>query len=125
MADGVMGRRPERTESTASLTAAEKRVFVLTALCLFGFGMLAVLVAMGKGADIDRHLLLEFRPGGAGGSPFGPDWFREAAAEFTALGGYTILSTVVVLVSITLLTLRKRTAVIFLLGSVITGSIVS
>ncbi|MAY62920.1 MAG: hypothetical protein CML29_11955 [Rhizobiales bacterium] len=124
MANDVMGGRYEAARGN-SLSAAELRVAILTSLCLFGFALLAILISLGHGSEIDRHLLLEFRPGGAGGPPFGPDWFREAAAEFTALGGYTILSTVVVLVSITLLTLGKRTAVVFLLGSVVTGSIVS
>lgn len=107
------------------MSATEKRVAFLTALCLLGFGVLAVLVMMGTGGDIDRDLLLEFRPDGPDGPPFGPEWFREAVAEFTALGGYTILSTVVFIVSVTLLTLGKRAAVLYLLASVFTGSIVS
>ena len=125
MSDSVASSGFGQRGTQSAMSAAEKRVAVLTFLCLFGFGVLAVLVMMGKGDDLDRHLLLQFRPGGPDGPPFGPEWFRESAAEFTALGGYTILSTVVVLVSVTLLTFRKRAAVLFLLASVVTGSAVS
>ncbi|WP_158285725.1 phosphatase PAP2 family protein [Pseudohoeflea suaedae] len=125
MSESIAGTGLASKSKWSEMSAAEKRVALLTVLCLFGFGVLAVLVTLGKGDDIDRHLLLEFRPGGPDGPPFGPDWFREAAAEFTALGGYTILSTVVFLASLTLLTFRKRAAVLFLLASVVTGSAVS
>jgi undecaprenyl-diphosphatase len=124
MTNEVMGGRYEAGKGDV-LSTAERRVAALTLSCFFAFGIVAVLMSMGLGHEIDRHLLLQFRPGGEGSAPFGPDWFREAAAEFTALGGYTILSTIVLLASITLLTFGKRTAVVFLIASVTTGSIVS
>lgn len=124
MANDVTGVRYKAGKGEV-LSDAEWRVAALTMLCLSGFVFVAILVSLGLGDDIDRHLLLEFRPGGVGSQAFGPEWFREAAAEFTALGGYTILSTVVFLVSVTLLTFGKRTAVVFLLASVVSGSIVS
>jgi len=41
--------------------------------------------------------------------PLGPDWFKELARDFTALGGYGILSTITILVT-TFLHLERRPA---------------
>jgi len=41
--------------------------------------------------------------------PIGPDWFKELARDFTALGGYGILSTITILVT-TFLHLERRPA---------------
>lgn len=42
-------------------------------------------------------------------TPIGPDWFKELARDFTALGGYGILSTITILVT-TFLHLERRPA---------------
>jgi len=42
-------------------------------------------------------------------TPIGPDWFKELARDFTALGGYGVLSTITVLVA-TFLHLERRPA---------------
>ena len=60
MSDSIASSGLGQSSNQSAMSAAEKRVAVLTVLCLFGFAVLAVLVMLGKGDDIDRHLLLEF-----------------------------------------------------------------
>lgn len=111
--------------NTLRLNSAERPVAMITAICFLLFAAVAVVVTAGFSEAIDRELLLAFRAPGDPSDPWGPAWFEEAAAEITTLGGYTILSVVVAVVSGTLLILRKFEATVFLLAAVGTGSIVS
>lgn len=116
----------ERSETrTGSSDGTFRRVAVLTVFSLLAFAGIAVLIVQGEGAELDRMLLLALRESGAPEEALGPHWFEEAAAEFTALGGYTILFTIVFIVTMTLVLLRKRAAALFLLVAVTFGSLLS
>ncbi|WP_299813432.1 phosphatase PAP2 family protein [uncultured Roseibium sp.] len=90
-------------------------VFLLTALA----------VGSGFSGNIDREVLLWFRSAEDTTNAWGPAWFEEAAAEVTTLGGYTILSIVVLLTAVSLFLLKRITAAFFLLSAVVTGSVLS
>lgn len=103
-------------------------------LWAIGFGALAVAVALVLGFTVarypfgfDRAILLALRTAGDLGQPIGPDGLRLAMIDFTALGGRTVLTTVVVL-ALGLLAIRQLwlTAGLVLaatlIGSILSGS---
>ena len=92
---------------------------------LAGFYAIAYGVGSGVVVQIDRMILLSLRDPDNPGDPWGPPWFEEMAAEISALGGYTILITIVALVLITLILLRKRAAALFLLLVIAGGLVLS
>jgi len=75
--------------------------------------------------ELDRSLILLLREPGDVSDALGPEWFEEAAAEFTALGGYTVLSTIGIVALTVLWLLRKRAAALFLATAVLSGTVVS
>lgn len=101
-------------------------------LWALGFAALAVGVALLIGFAVarypfgfDRHLLLAFRDAADLGRPLGPNALRLAMIDFTALGGGTVLTTVVA-VTLGLLAIRRLwlTAGLVLAATLI-GSILS
>jgi undecaprenyl-diphosphatase len=92
---------------------------------LAGFGLIADEVVKGDTMDIDMGVLLALRTPGNPADPLGPPWLEEAARDVTALGSFSILSIiVVVVVGLLLLTGKARTGW-FLAASVIGGTVVS
>ena len=89
------------------------------------FVVLALLVSLGVTAEFDRAILLALRVPGAPDDPLGPHWFEETAGDFTALGGYPLLLAFGLVALIVLLLLKKRSAAVFLVVSLATGSLVS
>ena len=92
---------------------------------LAGFGLTALAVVQGATARLDERLLLALRNPADLSDAWGPPWFEEVAAEFTALGGYTILVTVTLVAFVTLWLLHKRQAVYFMATAIGSGTIVS
>jgi undecaprenyl-diphosphatase len=77
-------------------------------------GALWVFLALGKeigegetGA-FDQQLIRLLRTSSHGSLPIGPVWFRESMRYVTALGGFTFLSLMTIVVVMTLLLHRKR-----------------
>lgn len=66
------------------------------------FLAMAVLVTFEMGGGIDRMLFLALHDVATPMDPWGPAWFEEAVGEVTALGGYTLLISTVVMAAITL-----------------------
>ena len=91
---------------------------LLTILGLLGalWAFLAVTgeVREGETSPLDRHILLAFRTPGDLGTPIGPRWLQESARDFTALGGFTALSLIVVLAVVILILLNRRTQALIL-----------
>ena len=88
----------------------ERPSHVLWAL---GFGALAVGIALLIGFAVarypfafDRHLLLAFRDAADLSRPVGPDYVRRMMIDFTALGGGTVLTAIVV-ITLGLLAVRR------------------
>jgi len=88
-----------------------------------GFAALALVVSQGLGDALDRQALLSLR--GADGAVRGPDWFIESVSDITALGGYPVIGLVVAIALAALAVSGQRAAILFLLGSIIGGSVVS
>ncbi len=102
-----------------------RRVAVATLLGAAVFIVLAAAVGAGLTAGIDRAVLLSLRVPGAPDDPLGPHWFEETAGDFTALGGYPLLLAFGLVALVVLVLLKKRSAALFLVGSLATGSLVS
>ncbi|WP_103224077.1 phosphatase PAP2 family protein [Roseibium marinum] len=103
----------------------EERVLIVTGFCVVVFTLTAMAVGSGVSVNVDREVLLWFRSAEDTANAWGPAWFEEAAAEVTTLGGYTILSIVVFLTAVSLFLLRRKTAAVFLLSAVVSGSLLS
>lgn len=71
----------------------------------------------------DRAILLWARGGSAHGVPIGPDWFRAAMLDITAIGGVTVLVLMVTLVAGFLAIGRHWLTLSLVLGGTISGSI--
>lgn len=88
------------------------------------FAELADRVIDGDTQKFDRTLLLAMRrPGDL--APIGPPFLQEAARDITALGGVTVLSLLTGSVCIFLLLDNKRHMAVFIVGSVLSGLLVS
>jgi undecaprenyl-diphosphatase len=94
-------RRPVRTELRLLIGAAA--VFV----SLWGFFSVLGEVREGDTYRLDSSVLLAMRRPGELAVPVGPRWLQETARDLTALGGFTVL-TLVVVMSVAILLLRRR-----------------
>jgi undecaprenyl-diphosphatase len=92
------------------LVRTELRLLVgLTAAsgCLWAFFSVMGEVREGDTYRLDRAVLLALRRPGDLATPIGPRWLRETARDITALGGFTVL-TLLVVASVALLILHRR-----------------
>lgn len=97
----------------------------LTAVLLWGFGMVADEVLEGETVVFDQTVTSFFREGGNLEDPWGPMWLEEAMRDVTGLGSFTILGMVLIATVLYFaLSGRGRTA-LFVGFSVIGGTILS
>ncbi|MBO6640251.1 MAG: phosphatase PAP2 family protein [Roseitalea sp.] len=89
------------------------------------FIIVAFAVNAGWLADIDRRLVLSLREGSDVADPIGPPWFEDTASEITALGGYPTIILIAGLVVGALVLLRRSGAALFLVASLIGGTMLS
>ena len=94
-------------------------------LAVATFAAIWILVRMELTAGFDRQIVYLFRNPANPADPIGPGWFEEATAQFSALGGYTILVLLVMLACITLVIIRQRQLAWYLAVSFAGGSLVS
>lgn len=73
----------------------------------------------------DNGLLLLFRQPSDVSAPIGPSWVAQSVVEITTLGGYPVLVTLVTAIAGFLLVYRKFGPAIFMLASIISGTVVS
>jgi undecaprenyl-diphosphatase len=117
---GVAAGRPRRWVALAR--RIEFRVLataLATAAALWAFLALAGEVREGETTGFDRQVLLWFRMPGDLEEPIGPRWLRETARDVTALGGYTVLTLVVVAAVVLLLMHGRRLQALIFAGVVI------
>lgn len=106
----------------------EKRMLVgtiLGAAALFAFAKLANEVVEGSTRGFDERLLLALRTPGNVADPVGPIWLEEMVRDVTALGSTGVLTIMVLSVTGFLAMTRKGHAALFVLGSVIGGTLIS
>jgi undecaprenyl-diphosphatase len=100
------------------------RILVAVLLVVAGgwaFRILADLVAEGTTRDIDRRLILALRQPDNPADPIGPPWLEEAGRDFTAMGGYAVLTFVTMAAACSLGILRKHHAAWLLVGATVGG----
>jgi undecaprenyl-diphosphatase len=98
---------------------------VLGAAALLAFATLANAVGRGSTRAFDEWLLLALRVPGDLADPIGPLWFEEMARDVTALGSTGVLTIMVLSIAGFLAMTRKAHAALFMLASVIGGTILS
>lgn len=82
-------------------------LMMLTGLAVFV--ILAAQLGTPSVQRFDETVVRNLRSAEDPATPIGPDWFKELTRDFTALGGYGILSTITILVT-TFLHLERRPA---------------
>ena len=104
---------------SAALHQRRGEVWLLPPLMVLFGGLWAVLklgseVREGETSGFDRAILLALRQPGHPDAPLGPRWLQESARDLTALGGFTVL-TLVVLAALAVLVIyrRRRQALVF------------
>lgn len=91
----------------------------------WGFVELADEVFEGNTRAFDRAVLLAMRNSADPSDPIGPKWFEELMRDFTALGGFGILSLMSVAVLGYLVLQRKKRIALFVIAAVGGGIVLS
>lgn len=98
---------------------------ILSAGGVWAFFELADAVGDGESHQIDEWLILALRNPADRSDPIGPQWFEEVMRDFTALGGYAILTPLTCLVAIYLWIRGRARVAILLLVAVVGGVLLS
>ena len=104
-------------------------VVLLTALAavvgVLVFVVIAERVTDGAPGRVDERLLLALREPGDPTNPLGPTWLEEAGRDVTALGGYAVLTLLVVLVVVYEIMGRRCSAAALVVAATLGGLLVS
>jgi undecaprenyl-diphosphatase len=106
-----------------------RRPILLLALALAAllgaFGFVADEVIEGDSTVFDRAVTMTLRDNGDIMNPIGPAWLEEAGRDITALGSFSGLAIIVIIVLISLLLIRRPRAAAYVTFAVISGTILS
>ena len=97
----------------------------ITAFGVLAFALIADETLEGETRGFDESLLLALREPGDPTNPIGPAWLEHALLDITALGGYVILSMLVIGVAIYLIAAGKRGTALLVVGAVGSGTLLS
>ena len=89
------------------------------------FLVIAERVTDGMPGRVDERLLLALREPGDPSNPLGPTWLEEAGRDVTALGGYAVLTILVVLVVVYEIMGRRYGAAVLVVAATLGGLLVS
>ncbi|RCW21590.1 undecaprenyl-diphosphatase [Ciceribacter lividus] len=92
---------------------------------LAAFGVIADEVSEGETLGLDEGVLMALRTPGNPADPIGPAWLEEAARDVTALGSFSVLTILVLVVVIHLFLIGRQRTGWFVAFSVIGGTIMS
>lgn len=95
------------------------------AALLAGFGLIADAVTDGDTLNLDTAVLMALRTPGDLADPIGPAWFEEAVRDITALGSFSVLGIIVLLVFTYLLLVGKQRTGWFMVFAVVGGTVIS
>ena len=87
------------------------------------FGGVAEDVLEGEPHKFDTELLLALRQAGNPDNPIGPAWLEYAMRDITALGGYAVLTLIVMLTTLYLLLESRIKTALLLVSSIISGTL--
>ncbi|KCZ51934.1 phosphatase PAP2 family protein [Henriciella sp. AS95] len=107
-------------------TAFELQVIVAFGIMVGGlllFGAIAEDVLEGESHQVDETLLLALRQAGDTSDPIGPAWLQFAMGDMTSLGGYAVLTLIVVLSTLYLLLEHRIRTALLLVCSIISGTL--
>lgn len=99
--------------------------FLIGAAALFGMAKLASEVFEGDTFAIDKAIMRALRTSGDASDLVGPDWFKLAVTDLTALGGAPVLTLVTVLAAGSLVAMRRYRTAVFVVLSVSCGAVLS
>lgn len=85
------------------------------------FGVLVLMIASPATQEFDESVIRQMRSPGDLSRPIGPHWLAESMRDWTALGGYSVLLTITVLVSLFLVLERQNPHARVILATVVTG----
>jgi undecaprenyl-diphosphatase len=97
----------------------------ITAFGVLAFALIADETFEGEARGFDESILLALREPGDPTNPLGPAWLEHALLDITALGGYVILSMLVIGVAIYLIAAGKRGTALLVVGAVGSGTLLS
>lgn len=95
--------------------------FAAIGLGLWVFASIAEEVFEGESHWIDSAILLALREPGTN-DPIGPAWFEYAVSDITALGGYAVLTLLVVLSGFYLILQRRAGTAAMMVGAIVSGT---
>ena len=98
---------------------------LLIAGLLLGFGLVAEEMLEGDSTAFDRNILLFLRNPSDLSDLLGPPWLEETARDVSGLGSYAVLTVIVAAVSAYLFAVHRRGAAIWVLASVLGGSLLT
>lgn len=110
----------------AHLIRTELRLLIGgTTVSIFLWSFFAIMgeVREGDTYKLDRTVLLALRRPDQLAAPIGPRWLQETARDITALGGFTVLSLVIVMSALMLLLHRRRLQAAVLVIAVLVGQL--
>ena len=97
-------------------------VFLVAVVLVMIFATLAS-VMEGDTLALDRQLLMAVRDPLHPTVPLGPRWLAIALTDITALGGFTCLTLLTVIIVGYLLMMRRRPTALFVVGAVVMGAL--
>lgn len=95
------------------------------ALGLWGFAAVAEETFEGETRGLDKAILLALRERADPADPIGPAWLERAVSDVTSLGGYAILTMIVLGAACYLAAIGKRANALLLVGAAASGGVLS
>lgn len=97
--------------------------FLLLAAAAFAFVAIAEEVSEGETHAFDRWLMLSLRDSADLSLPAGPAWLKAMMIDITALGGWAVLTIVVMFAAGYLLAIRKVSTAAFVVAASVSGAL--
>jgi undecaprenyl-diphosphatase len=97
----------------------------VAALGLLVFGKVAEESLEGETHAFDRTILFALRTPGNSADPIGPAWLEHAVGDLTSLGGYAVLTLLMIGVCAYLVAMGKRGSALLIVGAVVSGALLS
>lgn len=97
--------------------------FGVMAAAFFAFWSIAEEILEGEGHEFDQAILMALRTPGDASDPIGPDWLQYAVGDLTALGGYTVLTLLIIASATYLLTFGRWRHALIVIGASVSGAV--
>jgi undecaprenyl-diphosphatase len=88
------------SQASAAWRRSERIALVLILVSVAVFVVLMCVISSPQIQAFDDSVVRSLRESGDPANPIGPDWIKELARDYTALGGYGVLTTLTALIAI-------------------------